>query len=60
MIFLFAFKLAFYCEHCFVLIVNICSLCLHPFVYTYARLLCLLFELAEGSSPLRVIWWEKE
>ena len=37
----------------FLLLTFICSLCLHLFVYIYARLLCLPFELAEGSSPLR-------
>ena len=37
----------------FLLLTFIYSLCLHLFVYIYARLLCLPFELAEGSSPLR-------
>ena len=44
----------------FLLLTFICSLCLHLFVYIYARLLCLPFELAEGSSPLRAVWWEGE
>ena len=39
----------------FLLLIIICSLCLHLFVNIYARLLCLAFELAEGSSPLRAI-----
>ena len=38
----------------FLLLTFICSLCLHLFVYIYARILCLPFELAKGSSPLRV------
>ena len=48
------FKLAFIVNvSLFLLLTFICSLCLHLFVYIYARLLCLPFELAEGSSPLR-------
>ena len=40
----------------FLLLTFLCSNCLHLFVYIYARLLYSSFELAEGSSPLRVIW----